>query len=107
LVFLELCLGHAADTRCVEVGFLGLDATQATKLFITLFLPLRYQVRIRVVIFQQPVIELFGYCFLFVVEIVDISGALVTNLKNRPQNLMPFLPFVRRILRIFHLIAEL
>jgi len=107
LVFLELCLGHSANTRCVEIGFLRLDATQATELLITLFLPLCYQVRIRVVVFQQPVIELLGYCFLLVVEVVDISGALVTDLKNRPQNLMPFLPFMRRILRIFHLVAKL
>ena len=32
LVFLELCLGNPANTRCVEVGFFRLDAAQATKL---------------------------------------------------------------------------
>lgn len=42
-------------------------------LFITLLLPLRYQVAISITIFQQPVIEFFRDRFFVVVKVVDIS----------------------------------
>lgn len=31
---------------------------------------------------------------------------MMTDLKYRPQHLVPFLPFVRRVLGVFHLVAE-
>lgn len=94
LVLLQLLPRHAADARAVEVGLFGLDASQtaqlrttsatkpqemntkrATHLLIALLLPLRDQIRIRVAIFQQPVVESLADGFFLVVEVVDISRA--------------------------------
>lgn len=99
LLLLKLSLWNTADTRCAEIGFLCLDATETAKLvellvymdfdksgegrekekmqvanlLITLFLPFGNEVCVRVVVFQEPVVELFGDCFFFVVEVVDVS----------------------------------
>jgi len=79
LVFLELLSGHATDASTVEVGLLGLDASEAaeldekrsatrnqkgrsglaTYLLVTLLLPLCDQVLVGVVVLQQPFVQLF------------------------------------------------
>lgn len=46
-----------------------------TYLLISLLLPLRNQVRVRVAVLQKPVVQLLRDCFLFVVELVDVARA--------------------------------
>lgn len=42
-------------------------------LFITLLFPLRNQIGIRIFVLQEPVIQLLGDGFFFVVEVVNVS----------------------------------
>jgi len=107
LVLLQLRLGHAADARGVEVGLLGLDAAQAAQLLVPLLLPLGDQERVGVVVLEQPVIQGFRDGGLFVVEVVDVAGALVGDLEDGPENFLPLLAFVGGVLGVFHLGAEL
>lgn len=44
-------------------------------LLIPLLLPLGNQVCIRIAVFQKPVVELFRYSFLLVVQVIYISRA--------------------------------
>ena len=44
-----------------------------THLLIALLLPFRDQVRISVVVLEQPIVELLADGFLLVVQVVDIS----------------------------------
>lgn len=67
LVFLQLVPRYATYASGLEVGLLGLNASEAAKLFITLLFPLCNQIRLGVAILQQPVIELLAYGFLLVV----------------------------------------
>lgn len=95
LILLQLLPRDTADACAVEVGLLGLNATQAAKLsrnprqqlhppqsdphasrthlLISLLLPLRDQHRIGVVVLEQPVVQLLTDGFLLVVQIVDVS----------------------------------
>lgn len=59
LVFLELLSGHTTDASAVEVGLLGLDASEAAELLVTLLLPLCDQVLVGIVVLQQPFVQLF------------------------------------------------
>ena len=94
LVFLELLAGHATDASAVKVGLVGLDASETAELeessqrvkrrevcaevaylFVALLLPLCDQVLVGVVVFQQPLVQLFRNGFFLVVEVVDVFGA--------------------------------
>jgi hypothetical protein len=44
-----------------------------TDLFVALFLPLGDEHGVAVAVFEEPVVELFGDCFFFIVEIVDVA----------------------------------
>lgn len=62
-------------------------------LLISLFLPLRYQIGIPIIILQEPVEQLFGDR-LFLLELVDISRSFI----NRGE-LVISAPFLRRTKR--------
>lgn len=100
LVLLQLLSRHATDARAVEVRLFRLDAAQAaelhfqvsrlasrsqiqaklfqqilTYLLVSLLLPLGNQVGVRVLILQQPVIQLLTDRLLLIVKVVDIPRA--------------------------------
>ena len=75
LILLQLLSRHTADTRRVEIRLLRLNTAQAAKLLVALLLPLGDQVPICVAVLQQPVVELLGYRFFLVVQIVDVLRA--------------------------------
>jgi hypothetical protein len=59
ITFCQGCLWHPADTRAAEVCLFRLHAPQTAQLLITLFLPLRDQRGVGVVVLQQPLVEGF------------------------------------------------
>jgi hypothetical protein len=75
LVLLQLLARHAADTRAIEVRLLRLNAPQAAQLLVALLLPFRDQIRVRIAVLQQPVVQLLADGFFLVVEVVDVAGA--------------------------------
>jgi hypothetical protein len=98
LVLLELLARHATDACAVEVGLLGLDASETAELeessqrlegrescedvgylFVALLLPLRDQVLVGIIVLQQPLVKLLGDGFFLVVEVVDVFGAWWTK----------------------------
>lgn len=105
LVFLQLFLRHTADAGAVEVGLLCLDAGKATELkssfsralaiglkhkdtylLIALLFPLRDQVRIGVLVLEQPLIQLLADRLLLVVQIVNVPRACVRNRQSPSQS---------------------
>ena len=55
--------------RGIRAGYMDgrMDGGDNANLFIALLLPLRYQIRIRVAVLQEPVVQLFRDGFFFVV----------------------------------------
>lgn len=94
-------LGHATDARSVKVILLGLYAAQTAQLLVALLLPLGDEVRVAVAVLQQPVVEVLAYGLLVVVEVVDVTGALVRDLEDGPGALVLALAFVGGIFRWF------
>lgn len=107
LVIFQLGFGDAADAGGAEVCFFGLYAAEAAELFIALLLPLCYQIRVGIVVLQEPVVKGFAYGFFLIVKVVYVSRPLMGNLENRPQHLILLLPFVGGVLGIFHLVCKL
>lgn len=106
LALLQLRLRHPADTGRVEVCLLGLNAAQATKFLVALFLPFRDEQSVCIVVFQKPVVELLADGFFLIVELVDVSAPLVGDLEHRPLRLVLWDVVCGRVLRVFHLVAE-
>lgn len=91
LVLLQLLARNSTNACAVEVGLLSLYAPEAaelhycqhasiscradTHLFVALLLPLRDKDRIRVVVLQQPEVELLADSLLVVVKIIYVSRA--------------------------------
>jgi hypothetical protein len=107
LVLLHLLLGHAADARGPEVGFLGLDAPGAAQLLVALLLPLGDQHGVCVAVLQQVVVQLLADGLLLVVHFVDVARALVGDLEDGPCHLVLLLALVRGVLGVLHLVLEL
>lgn len=78
-------LGHPTYTTPSKIRLLSLHTPQTTQLLIPLLLPLRNQVRIRIPILQQPVVQLFRDGFARVVQVVNVSGAGMGDLEDRPE----------------------
>jgi hypothetical protein len=53
----QLGLRHTTHTRGPKIRLLGLNTLQTTQLLITLFLPPRNKIRIRIILFQKPLIK--------------------------------------------------
>lgn len=106
LILLQLRLRHPTDTRRIEIRLLGLYAPQTTQLLVPLPLPLRDQLRVRVPVLQQPVVQLLGYSLLLVVEFVDVAAALVADLEDGPEGGVAGGVVGGRVLGVFHLVGE-
>lgn len=76
-------------------------------MLIPLLLPLCNQIRVAVVVLEQPLVQLLADGLLLVVELVDVAGALMCDLEDRPHGFLPPLALVRRVLGVFHLVLEL
>jgi len=92
----QLGLRHPTHTRRPKIRLLGLNTFQATQLFIALFLPPRNQIRIRIILLQQPLIQLRRNRLALIVKIVDVPGPLVVDLEYRPQGFVFLLDVVLR-----------
>lgn len=75
-------------------------------MLVSLLLPLCDQVGVAVVVFEQPLVQLLADGLLLVVKLVDVAGALMRDLEDRPHCLLAPLALVWRILCIFHLVLE-
>lgn len=107
---LQRGLGNPTDTGAAKIGLLGLDTLGTTQLLIALLLPFGDQGRVRISVLQQVVVEWSRDGGFDVVELVDVAGALVRDLVDRPERFVPFEGRGRGgcagLLRVFHGVAE-
>lgn len=90
----QLGLRHPTHTRRPKIRLLRLNTFQATQLFIALFLPPRNQIRIRIILLQQPLIQVRRNRLALIVKVVDVPGPLVVDLEYRPQGFVFLLDVV-------------
>lgn len=77
-----------------------------THVLIALLLPLRNQHRVRVPVFQQPVVKLPPDGLLLIVQVVDVAAALMGDLEDLPLRLVLCARQRLLVLRVLHLVAE-
>lgn len=106
LTILHLLLRHATNTRRIEIRLLRLNAPQTTKLLIPLLLPLCNEIRIRIAVLQQPVVQSLRYRGARIVEVVDVAGALMCDLEDWPDGFLALFAFVRGGFGVFQLVGE-
>ena len=104
---LQLGLGHSTETHGPEVVRLRLDAQDAAELFVAIFLPLGDQVLVGVLLLEQIVVQFLGNLLLLVVQLVDVSRALVVDFEDFPDAFDLALAVVRLVFDVSHLILEL
>lgn len=101
----QLRLRHTTDTAATEVGLLSLHTPETAQLLIPLLLPLGNQLLVRVLVLEQPLVELFRDGLALVVEVVDVAGARVRDLEDRPKGLVLAFAVRRGVLRITHAVG--
>jgi hypothetical protein len=77
-----------------------------TYLLVPSLLPLGNEHRVSVAVFQQPLVKLLGYRLLLVIQFVNVSAPLMTDLKYRPVYLVSWNVDCGCVLGILHLVAE-
>ncbi len=75
-----------------EIRVFCLNTAQATKRLISVPLPFRNQSTIRNTLFQAPIVEFTGDGFAGVKEVVNVTGALMMDLKDGPTGF--YYPFI-------------
>lgn len=85
LPFFQLGLGHSTDAVCSEVRVARLDASQAAKVLVAGFLPLRYQIGVGDSFFQAIFVEFAGDDLAAVEHVVNVAGFLVVYLEDGPK----------------------
>lgn len=109
LKFVSFVWTHFKQHNYITVSFefkLKRKRPRYTYLLIPGLLPLRDQHGVRVAVLQQPVVQLLGDGLLLVVQLVHVPAALVGDLEDRPQRLVPRDVVRLRVLRVLHLVAE-
>jgi hypothetical protein len=59
--------GYSADAVSSEVGVPGLDAPEATKVFVSLLLPLGDEVRVRYPLLAAVVVQLYTHTIIIII----------------------------------------
>ena len=100
-------LRHPTHTRPTEIRLLRLHTPQTTQLLVPLLLPLRDQRPVRVLVLQQPLVELLGDGFARVVQVVDVAGPGVGYLENGPERFVFFEAGGGEVLGVAHFVGVL
>lgn len=98
-------LGHPTNTSPLEIRLFCLHTPQTTQLLVPLLLPLGDQIPVRVPVLEQPLVQRLADGFARVVQVVDVAGAGVRDLEDRPEGLVLLFALVRRVLCVAHLVA--
>lgn len=107
LIWWKFVFGYSANAGCSEICTGGLNASQTAKSFKSLLSPFCNQPSIRPTLSHAVIVELSGNGLPFVVTLVDIPGALMMELKDRPRCLALTFPFMRLVLYFSHLPLKL
>jgi len=77
-----------------------------TNLLISLLLPFRNQIPIRIPILQQPLIQLLRNSLLLIIQVVDVAATLMRDLEDGPERLVPLFALVGGVFGVFHFVGE-
>lgn len=106
LALFQFGFRYTADAVCTKVCISTLNTSEAAKVFITLLLPLCYQVFVSISFFQTVFIQLSTDCFSSIEQFIHITRLLVMDSKYWPHGLRFSFSLVRFCLSFSHFLIE-